>query len=54
MYRAILVLISYQGWLGSRVVSVLDSGAEGPGFKSQSQRKLLTPIVPLFTEQQNW
>jgi len=21
------------GWLGSRVVSVLDSGAEGPGFK---------------------
>ena len=24
------------GWLGSRVVSVLDSGAKGPGFKSQS------------------
>ena len=24
------------GWLGSRVVSVLDSGAEGPGFKSLS------------------
>ena len=24
-------------WLGSRVVSVLDSGAEGPGFKSQSR-----------------
>jgi len=24
-------------WLGSRVVSVLDSGAEGPGFKSQPQ-----------------
>jgi len=23
-------------WLGSRVVSVLDSGAERPGFKSQS------------------
>jgi len=22
-------------WLGSRVVSMLDSGAEGPGFKSQ-------------------
>ena len=47
-------------WLGSRVVSVLDSGAEGPGFKSQSRRcrvtvlgKLLTPIVPLFTKQQN-
>ena len=25
-------------WLGSRVVSVLDSGAEGPGFKSRSRR----------------
>ena len=24
------------GWLGSRVVSVLDSGAEGPGFKSHA------------------
>ena len=49
------------GWLGSRVVSVLDSGAEGPGLKSQSRRcrvtvlgKLFTPIVPLFTKQQNW
>jgi len=47
--------------LGSRVVSVLDSGAEGPGFKSQSRRcrvtilgKLFTPVVPLFTKQQNW
>ena len=44
------------GWLGSRVVSMLDSGAEGPEFKSQSRRrqvtvlsKLFTPIVPLFT-----
>ena len=27
--------IQYTGLLGSRVVSVLDSGAEGPGFKSQ-------------------
>jgi len=26
-----------RGWLGSRVVSVLDSGAEGPGFKSQPE-----------------
>jgi len=25
------LLISSSGWLGSRVVSVLDSGAEGPG-----------------------
>jgi len=48
------------GWLGKRVVSVLDSGAEGPGLKSQSRRcrvtvlgKLFTPIVPLFTKQQN-
>jgi len=52
---------TYIGWLGSRVVSMLDSGAEGPGFKSQSRRcrvtvlgKLFTPIVPLFTKQQNW
>jgi len=50
-----------EGWLGSRVVSVLDSGAEGLGFKSQPRRcrvtvlgKLFTPIVPLFTKQQNW
>ena len=49
------------GWLGSRVVSVLDSGAEGPGFKSQLRcgrvtvlGKLFTPILPLFTKQQNW
>ena len=49
------------GWLGSRVVSVLDSGAEGPGFKSQPRRcritvlgELFTPIVPLFTNQRNW
>jgi len=48
-------------WLGSRVVSVLDSGAEGPGFKSQPPGcrvtvlgKLFTPIVPLFTKQRNW
>ena len=38
-------------------VSVLDSGAEGPGFKSQLRRcrvtvlgKLFTPVVPLFTQ----
>jgi len=31
---------SLEGWLSSRVVSVLDSGAEGPGFKSQPQRYL--------------
>ena len=52
---------SLEEWLGSRVVCVLDPGAEGPGFKSQSRRcrvtvlgKLFTPIVSLFTKQQNW
>jgi len=37
------------------------AGAEGPEFKSQPRRcrvtvlgKLFTPIVPLFTKQQNW
>jgi len=47
--------------VGSRVVSVLDTGSEGPGFKSQPRRcrvtvlgKLFTPIVPLFTKQRNW
>ena len=59
--RYLCLCTSSRGWLGSRVVSVLDSGAEGPGFKSQSRRcwvavlgKLFTPIVPLFTKQQNW
>jgi len=49
------------GWIGSRVVSVLESGAVGPGFKSQSRRfrvtvvgKLFTPIVLLFTKQYRW
>jgi len=32
------------GWLGSRLVSVLDSGAEGPGFKSQSRRCRVTVL----------
>ena len=56
-----VILVIYQGWLGSRVVNVLDAGAEGPGIKSQSRRcrvtvlgKLFTPTVPLFTKQQNW
>ena len=50
-----------RGRLGSRVVRMLDSGAEGPGFKSQPRRclvtifgKLFTPFVSLFTKQQNW
>ena len=33
----ILVLQYTVGWLGSQVLIVLDSGAEGPGFKLQSQ-----------------
>jgi len=37
------------GWLGSRVVSVLDSGTEGPGFKSQSRRCRVTVLGKLFT-----
>jgi len=54
----ITITVRKSGWLGSRVVSVLNSGAEGPGYKSQSRRcrvtvlgKLFTPIVPLFTKQ---
>jgi len=50
--------IAVAEWLA---VSMLDSGAEGPGFKSQPRRcrvtvlgQLFTPIVPLFTKQQNW
>jgi len=45
----------------SLVVSVLDSGAEGPGYKSQPRRcrvtvlgKLFIPVVPLVTKQRNW
>ena len=34
------------GWLGIRVVSVLDSGA---GFKSQSRSRLVTVLGKLFT-----
>jgi len=56
-----IVVTIVVGWLGSRVVSVLDSGAEGPRFKSQPRRcrvtvlgKLFTLIVPLFTKQRNW
>jgi len=57
----LLIMPLHCGWLGSQVVNVLDLGAEGPRFKSQPQRcrvtvlgKLFTPIVPLFTKQQNW
>jgi len=60
-YRGIFNAHSTLRWLGGRVVSVLDSGAEGPGFKSQPRRcrvtvlgKLFTPIVLLSTKQRNW
>jgi len=49
--------ITSQDYIGSRVVSVLDSAAEGPGFKSQSRRCRVTVLGKLFTpitEQQNW
>jgi len=37
------------GWLGSRVVSVLDLGAVGPGFKSQPRRCRVTVLGKLFS-----
>ena len=36
------------GWLGSRVVSVLDSGAVGSGFKSQWRRCRVTVLGKLL------
>ena len=66
LYRTVDKLMTYclsvaERRPGSRVLSVQDSGAEGPAFKSQSRRcrvtvlgKLLTPIVPLFTKRRNW
>ena len=44
------------GWLGSRVVGALDSGAVGPGFQLQSQRCRVTVLGKLFTPivQRNW
>jgi len=46
----------WTGWLGSRVVSVLDSGAVGPGFKSHPRHCRLTVFGKLFTptKQRNW
>jgi len=61
MMRGFHCLTYCMGGLSSQVVSVLNSGAVGPGFKSQPQRcrvtvlgKLFTPIVPSFTKQRNW
>ena len=36
-------------WLGSRVASVLDSGAERPGFKSQQRRCRVTVLGKLLS-----
>ena len=59
--REFFLLIYGPGWLGSRVVSMLNSGAVGPGFKSQPRccrvtvlGKLFRPVVPPFTVQRNW
>ena len=48
-FARLLTAKAYLGWLGSRVVSVLNSGAEGPGFKSQSRRCRVTVLGKLFT-----
>jgi len=42
-----VIYIGMWEWVGSRVVSVLDSGAEGPGFKLQSRRCRLTVLGKL-------
>jgi len=44
-----MVLFTVWEWLGSRVASVLDSGTEGPGFKSQSLHCRVTVVGKLFT-----
>jgi len=56
-----LWLKCFRGWLGSRVVSMLDSGPKGHGFEWRPRRcrvtvlgKLFTPIMPLFTKQRHW
>ena len=43
VYRTFNEVVMQLGRLSSRVVSVLDSGAEGPGFKSQPRRCLCSP-----------
>ena len=43
------LLLQLLGWLGSRVVSVLDSGTEGPGFILQPRCCRVTILGKLFT-----
>ena len=45
----VMELFTSPGWLSSRAVSVLDSGAEGSGFKSQPRRCQVTVLGKLFT-----
>ena len=45
----VFIAVVMFGWLGSRAASVLDSGAEWPGFKSQPRRCLITVLGKLFT-----
>jgi len=40
----VIPVVVVAGWLSSRVVSMLDSGAEGPGFKSQPRRCRVTVV----------
>jgi len=42
------------GWFGSRVVSVLDSGAEKQRCRVTVLGKLFTPVLPLFIKQRKW
>jgi len=47
-YDFLSVFYVEPGWLGSRLVSMLDSGAEGPGFKSQPRCCQVTVLGKLF------
>ena len=48
-FRYISLHQAFRWWLGSRMVSLLDSSAEGPGFKSQPRRCWITVLGKLFT-----
>ena len=48
------LVLESQGWLAIRVVSVLDSNAEEPWFKSQPRPCRVTVLGKLFTKQRNW
>jgi len=48
-HEELLRFYCYYMWLGSRVVSVLDSGGVGLGCKSQPRRCRVTVLGKLFT-----